>query len=486
MAELEIIIISVAYLISTVAALHVLLNKRDPRAALLWIVVCFWLPVIGVLLYMLLGMNRIRTRAQSWQDRGQGMHPVSDGNGEQHEESAPLIPPYATQNYQLLRQLSDRVTRRPLLAGNRVQPLHNGDQAYPAMLEAIANAQHCIALSTYIFDTHTTGKKFITALNDAAQRGVKVKVLVDGLGKLYSWPRVDKLFVNSKVQIAYFLPATWQRRGIHFNLRNHRKLLVLDGETAFTGGMNISYRHLLQKTDDTATSLWNRNRTIDIHFKVEGPVVGQMQETFREDWHFATGETFSGRNYPAKCSDGNCLCRGISAGPNEKYEKLVWLVIGALNCARKQVLIMTPYFIPDRMLVSALISAQLRGVSVEIMLPQKNNLPYVQWASRGTLHELLEYGIKVYCQPPPFVHSKLLLMDDSYALIGSANVDPRSQRLNFEFVLELYDIQVNNQLREHFTSMRLQSNLVTVEQINQRNLTVKLRDNFFRLFSPFL
>jgi cardiolipin synthase len=286
--------------------------------------------------------------------------------------------------------------------------------------------------------------------------------------------------------VALFLPVSLQRRGIHFNLRNHRKLLVVDGEIGFTGGMNISQRHLHNRPEDTESTLWTRDRVVDIHFKVEGPVVGQMQETFREDWNFATGETFSGRNYPAPLADGNCLCRGISAGPNEEFEKLVWIIVGALNCARKSVAIMTPYFIPDRILVSALIAAQLRGVDITIVLPIKNNLPYVHWASRGALQELLEYDIKFYYQPEPFVHSKLVLMDDYYALIGSANIDPRSQRLNFEFVLELYDLQVNQELRDHFSVVCQTAQPITRAEIEARSLPTKLRDNFFRLFSPFL
>ncbi len=476
--------IVVLYTISTLAALHVLLHKRDPRAALLWIVVCLGVPGFGVLLYILLGMNRIRTRALNWQDSGHGMHPVPSNNID--EQPATLQQPYATQNYQLLRQLSDRVARRPLLAGNRVQPLHNGDAAYPSMLDAIAAAQHSIALSSYIFDTHNSGRQFIAALCTAAERGVEVRVLIDGLGALYSWPRAHKLFRGSKVQVARFLPVSLQRRGIHFNLRNHRKLLVIDGEIGFTGGMNISQRHLLVRHDDHHLKPWDRERVIDIHFKVEGPVVGQMQEAFREDWNFATGETFRGRNYPAPLADGNCLCRGISAGPNEEYEKLVWIIVGILNCARKSVCIMTPYFIPDRMLVSALIAARLRGVNIEIVLPLKNNLPYVHWASSGTLHELLKYDIKFYYQPPPFVHSKLVLMDDYYALVGSANIDPRSQRLNFEFTLELYDLQINKELREHFNAVCQTAQQITVAAIEGRSLPTKLRDNFFRLFSPFL
>lgn len=479
---MELFWVIILYFISALAALHVLLYKRDPRSALGWIAVCLGLPGVGALLYVLLGLNRIRNRARRWQDCGRGIHSTA----EPQETAAPLAPPYQTQNYQLLRQLSDRVARRPLIRGNLVQPLFNGDQAYPEMLAAIQGAQSSIALSTYIFDTQKTGRNFVEALTQAAKRGVEVRVLIDGLGGLYSWPRAYRLFKGSAVKVSRFLPFTLLRRGLHFNLRNHRKLLIVDGTIAFTGGMNISQRHVHQWGESSPTGVLAAGPVVDIHFKVEGPVAGQMQEAFREDWNFATDETFQGRSYPATVSGGESLCRGISAGPNETYEKLVWIVVGALNCARQRVSIMTPYFIPDRTMVSALNAAVLRGVEVEIVLPLKNNLPFVHWASRGSFWELLEYGVKLYYTPGPFVHSKLLLMDDHYALIGSANMDPRSQRLNFEFNLEVYDEALNTQLRDHFDCVRQASQPVTLNEIEERPVIVKLRDNLFRLFSPFL
>lgn len=479
---IELFWIIIIYLISSLAAIHVLLYKRDPRSALGWIAVCLGLPGIGALLYVLFGLNRIRNRARRWQDCGRGIHSVSSTL----ELAAPLCPPYQTQNYQLLRQLSDRVTRRPLISGNLIQPLFNGDQAYPQMLAAIEGAQHSIALSTYIFDTQRTGANFIHALKLAADRGVEVRVLIDGLGGLYSWPRAYRLFKDSQVKVARFLPFTFLRRGLHFNLRNHRKLLVVDGKVAFTGGMNISQRHVHNSGECSPTGVLAAGPVVDLHFMVQGPVVGQMQESFREDWNFTTDETFQGRSYPDAVEGGDSLCRGISAGPNETYEKLVWIVVGALNCARQRVSIMTPYFIPDRMVVSALNAAVLRGVEVEIILPEKNNLPFVHWASRGSFWELLEYGVKLYYQPGHFVHSKLLLMDNYYALIGSANMDPRSQRLNFEFNLEVYDEALNTPLRDHFDTVKQVSQVITLNEMENRSVAVKMRDNFFRLFSPFL
>jgi len=462
---------------SLLSAGHALLHKRDPRAALGWVALCLALPGVGAVLYWLLGVNRIRTLARDWQASGRGMHGHLPECCVWVADLAAELP-FRAENYAALLSLADTVTRRPLLQGNAVQPLHNGEEAYPAMLAAIGGARESIFLSTYIFDSDRTGREFVAALRGAAERGVDVRLLVDALGERYSRPTARRLLLGSGVRVARFLPPSLSERGIHLNLRNHRKLLIVDGEIGFCGGMNIGDRHLVQREDP--------RRVVDIHFRVAGPVVGQMQEAFLEDWQFATGEPCAEIRYPAAEAQAGAFCRGISAGPNEDFEKLAWLVIGALDCARRHVRIMTPYFIPERTLVAAINAASLRGVTVEIVLPERNNLPYVAWATRAYLWELLQYGTRIYYQPPPFVHSKLLLVDDAYALLGSANLDPRSLRLNFEFCLEVYDRRLNEALAGHFDRIRESSRLVRRSDLDARPLPIQLRDALAKLFSPYL
>ncbi len=242
--------------------------------------------------------------------------------------------------------------------------------------------------------------------------------------------------------------------------------------------MNISDRHL------AATD--SRNQALDIHFGIEGPVVGQMIEAFMEDWHFATGDVPPPINYPPPLPGGAAFCRGVSAGPNEDFEKLRWIILSAIGCAIRRLRIMTPYFIPDRTLVAALNAAALRGVVVDIVLPAKNNLPYVGWASQAYFAELLEHGCRIYYQPPPFVHSKLLLVDDQYALVGSANLDPRSLRLNFEFNLEIFDMPLVTTLTEHVDAVCTSAHEVTQERLDRLPALIRLRDGFAKLFSPYL
>lgn len=451
---------------------HALLNKRDPRAALGWLLACLGLPGIGAPLYWLLGVNRIQTRARSWQTRGAELFWQDSGI------TPPAEPPAISPTGALhsMQRLANTVTRRPLLPGNRLQILHNGEEAYPAMLAAIAGASRTVFLSTYIFDSDETGLRFAATLRAAAARGVDVRVLVDALGERYTFPPARRLLKGSAVQVARFLPPL-AGGGLHLNLRNHRKLLVVDGQCGFTGGMNIGDRHLAARETP--------GRVIDIHFQVDGPVVAQMQQAFLEDWHFATRRLDSAEQPPAP-TGGSAWCRGISIGPNEDFDKLTWILIGALNCARRRVRIMTPYFIPDRPLISAINAATLRGVAVEIILPEKNNLPYLAWATRAYLWEFLRYGTRIFFQPPPFVHSKLLLMDKDYVLIGSANLDPRSFRLNFEFNLEVYDRPTAETLGAHFDAVRARSHETSLAEMDARPLPVKLRDAFAKLFSPYL
>jgi cardiolipin synthase len=475
---LDLFIVLILYVISIAACVHILLHKQDPRAALGWMAVSLGLPGFGAFFYWLLGRNRIRTRARAWQSRGEGIH-LPEGIEPPEEVPAVLRVPFKTQNYVLMRQLSDAVTRRPLVDGNSVEVLINGEQAYPAMLDAIENAEKFLDMSSYIFDTHSCGQRFANALIAAAQRGVEVRVLVDAMGEMYTMPRARRLFKGTKVRFALFLPFSLSQRGLHVNLRNHRKILIVDGKVGFTGGMNISTRHNVHNPG-------KRKPVADIHFRFNGPVVGHMQAAFMEDWHFATGESMNARTYPDPVPDGESLCRGVSAGPNEDFEKLLWIVAGALTCARSRVCIMTPYFVPDQTMIAALCGAALRGVKVEIILPEENNLPFVAGASRANFEELLRYGIEIMYQPGHFVHSKLLLMDEYYALVGSANMDARSQRLNFEFNVEIYDIETNNSLRAYFTAARERSRRVKMEEIEYQPLICKLSDRFLRLFSPFL
>lgn len=467
--------LSILYIAALLSAGHALLRKRDPRAALGWIVTCLALPGIGTVCYWLFGVNRIRKKALELQRQGLGMHWLE----EDHPPCAEDLNQFPTSSTsKALIQLSDKVTRRPLTCGNSVEIYHNGDQAYPAMLEAIESASGNIYLASYIMVPDRVGQLFADALIAAAERGVDVRVMVDAVGALYSLKKILKLFRATKVKTSRFMPLSLTH-SLYFNLRNHRKILVVDDSTCFTGGMNIRERHMVENNPTP-------NRVIDIHFRFQGPVCTQLRNAFMEDWHHSTNKDRTPKDWPKPARFGNACCRGISAGPNEPHENLNWILIGALNCAKSHVRIMTPYFIPNRAQLAAINSAALRGVRIDILLPEKNNLPFVGWAANAYLFEVLEYKSNVYFQPPPFVHSKLLLIDNEYGLVGSANFDPRSLRLNFEFNVEIFDNNSITELVDHFDRCRAYSRQITLDEVDQRSLPVRLRDSFCKLFSPYL
>jgi cardiolipin synthase len=344
------------------------------------------------------------------------------------------------------------------------------------MLEAIARARRRVLFSTYIFDAGPVGRQFVEALGAAARRGADVRVLLDGVGELYSWPSVVPLLREANVRIARFLPPRLWPPTVSVNLRNHRKILAIDGEVAFTGGINVRDRYLAHAAAD---------RIVDLHFRFTGPVVAQIESVFAHDWQFATGEGIAVTPSNAPHA-GQALCRAIPNGPETDLDRLTELIVGAIGHARERVAIMTPYFLPPRELIAPLQAAALEGLDVAVILPALNNLWYVHRATRHMLWELLQRGVRVYYQPPPFVHSKLFYMDDRYAQVGSANLDPRSLRLNFEMNVEVYDSKVVAELSAHFEAVRQRSTEITLAQVDGRPLATKLIDGVAWLFSPYL
>jgi cardiolipin synthase len=460
------------------ASAHAVLHKRDTRAATAWVAFIWTAPLLGATLYFLLGINRIRRLARALRDRTPSPPAAPIAHRCASEALAELLPP-GQANFRTLARLVEDVTRRPLLRGNQIVPLTADVGAYPAMLQAINEAKRSVALATYIFDNDRAGALFLRALREAVARGVEVRVLIDDIGARYSRPSVVQPLQRAGVPVALFLPR-WMPWSVPYaNLRNHRKILVVDGRCGFTGGVNIREGH------DPA--LRPRYPIQDLHFRIEGPVVAHLLEVFAEDWAFCTREILQGeRWFPPLEPAGPVLARGIPDGPDEDFEKLRLTLLGALACAQSSVLIVTPYFLPDAGLITALNVAALRGVAVDIVLPERNNLRLVQWASVALLWQVLERGCRVWLSPPPFDHSKLMVVDGTWALVGSANWDPRSLRLNFEFSLESYDRALAGVLEGMARHRVRRARRVSLEEVDGRRLAVKLRDGLARLLSPYL
>lgn len=455
---------AIGFAAAAAASLHALLNKRRPQSAFGWIALCFTLPLAGPLLYYLFGINRVQTRARKLLTRLPAPHCPTEYVGTPPPQLLPLA------------RLGQAVSGWPLTAGNRIELLHDAEPIFDAMLGAIDGAREYVYFSTYIFDGGPLGRRFATALAAAAERGVDVRVLLDGVGEWYSWHRASALLRGTRVSFARFLPPRLWPPTLNVNMRNHRKILIADGREAFTGGINIRERYLDGLDDE---------RVVDSHFRLSGPVLTQIETVFLRDWQFATGDAVASARGVAQPS-GGVVCRVIADGPDTSLDKLTAVLTGAIASARQRVAIMTPYFVPPRELIAPLQAAALAGVDVAVILPAHNNLPYVHRATRHMLWELLERGVHVYYQPAPFVHSKLFYVDDYYAQIGSANFDSRSLRLNFELNVEVYDRDAVTALARHFEAVRGRSTRITLGEVDGRPVLTKAIDGLAWLFSPYL
>lgn len=470
--------------VTVVLSASVILYKRNERAAIAWVGLILLSPIIGSIAYLLLGINRISRRAVRVRPHAEGQT-VSPANSQaapcsgSRVESESPVPLDTVGLHRELTRLTDVLASNRLTSANRVIPLLNGDAAYPEMLQAIDSAERSICFETYIFKYDDVGRDFVAAFKRAVERGVEVRVLVDGVGQIYSWPPIARALRAEGIPHARFMYSLWPWRMPYLNLRNHQKILVVDGKTGFTGGMNISAAN--------RTETAPRRIVRDIHFKVEGPLVAHLTEAFADDWHITTGESLVGESwFPPLTRNGDVVARGIPSGPHESVERMRWIIAAAISESRQSLRVMTPYFLPDETLAAGLRLAALRGVDVDIILPEKTNLAFVTWAAMARLDELIGVGCRIWLGPPPFNHSKLVLVDDCWALVGSSNWDPRSLILNFEFNLECQGAELVGQLDRVFEAELSQARRLTLADLENRNVVVKLRDGVARLFSPYL
>lgn len=479
MGDLIAPLVVVHILVAIPTAAHALLYKRHSRAALGWIVSILAYPLAGAGLYVLFGINRVRTRSRQLRDdRGEGRTLFHQAGPQTTQLERDELEALSEESRQLMR-IGSVVTASRLVGGNKVAALHNGEEAFPAMLEAIRQAKHRVWLVTYIFETNAKGREFVEALREAHERGVDVRVIVDGIGEFYSWPHVSRLLQRAEIPHARFLPPRIVPPQVFINLRNHRKVLTVDGQIGFTGGMNLGGRHMVE---DPAT----KRPVQDVHFSVEGPVVEQFEALFLRDWAFARREAVEPVKPLPNERAGNALCRTIPDGPDHDLNKLETVITSVIASSEKRVFLITPYFVPPEPIQSALVTAALRGVEVTVVVPEHTNLPYVHWAMHRMARWLLVRGVKIIMQPPPFSHAKVLLVDDEYVMVGSANMDARSLRLNFEIGLEVVDRELSENLRAYYEERAAGGHELTAAILAERSFGRRLLDGLFWLFSPYL
>ncbi|MFC4346446.1 phospholipase D-like domain-containing protein [Kordiimonas lipolytica] len=473
------LIVGFVFLAQILASVHILRTKDDVRSAITWIGLVWIAPMLGLLSYFLFGISRIRRRARRVRER-QGMAPRS---ADTHDPEGPCLTegvPEAPNRWQAHARLGGRVTNLPLTMGNSIEALAGGREAYDAMIQAIDAAERTVALTTYIFQADQAGRRFVAALARAHERGVQVRVLVDAVGNLYGLKPVSNLLRRRGVPVAVFNPARLSWRLAFFNLRTHRKLLIVDGNTGFAGGMNIR-KHHLERSDGSP-------RVRDTHFRLKGPIVSQMMEAFADDWAFSTKEDLDDDVWmpPAEPQHPGVTARAIPDGPDEYYHKTAMIMESALGGARKRVQLVTPYFLPEPALISALKQAALRGVQVDILVPSQNNLPFFALSSLSGARQLVQIGCNLHLSDPPFDHTKLMIVDDDWVLFGSSNWDARSLKLNFEFNVECYDTALAMTMTKWVRKRMAGATLMTAEDFKNRSTFKRAMGRVLWLLSPYL
>lgn len=464
------------------AAIHAAMTKEEVRSAIGWVGVIMLSPIVGALLYLMAGINRIRRNVIS--DR-RSLLKSRRARAElaAHDVDEKCVIDTYGYRFRALKILGDRVTHHRLTGANGIVTLATGDEAYGEMLEAIAAARRSILLETYIFDRDRIGIRFAEALSAAAQRGVEVRVLIDAVGARYSVPSVLGMLRDGGVSVEVFNGNVIMGLRLPYaNLRTHRKILVIDGEVAFTGGMNIR--------EGFSWEINGEKCAFDTQFKVSGPIVADLFAIAASDWEFASGKPLEGEAWAIEPLEARperpIFMRAVASGPDHSVETNHKMLMGAFSVARRSIRIVSPYFLPDRELITALITAARRGVEVDIVVPSANNLTLVDRAMTAQFDQILKNYCRIWRASGRFNHSKLLAIDGTWSYVGSSNLDPRSLRLNFEIDLEILDRQFAEALEQNIDKAIASATEVTLKALRERPFLVRLVERVLWLGSPYL
>jgi cardiolipin synthase A/B len=448
--------------------------RRSPEAAKGWLLLVFFLPWIGLALYLLIGRPTYpRWRTERFRRIPEAFQPVRERLGKKLEEFSPSLPEPLASAALLVQNLG----RHRVVGGNEVELLGGYDDAIDRLVADIDNAKSHVHLILYIFSDDSVGTKVIDALGRAVKRGVEARVLVDFIGSSRWWRSLSKKMEAAGVTIHHALAVgLLRRKSARADLRNHRKIAVIDGRVAYTGSQNL--------TEATFKS--------DVVFKelvarITGPVVLQFQAVFASDWFMETEETLDAPHlFPTPVATGAVAAQVLASGPDYPAANMHEIVLALIYGARKRVVITTPYFIPDKALLVALDTAVRRGVEVELFVSRTTDEPLVNLAQQSYYEELMDFGVRVHRYREKFLHAKHLSVDDDVVVVGSSNMDIRSFLLNAEVSLIAFDGDVTARLREHERQYVAGSERLSMDEWTKRSLASKVLENLARLMSPLL
>ena len=468
------IIFVIYQIIAILAVIHVVMDNRQPAKTMAWALVIWFIPVVGIGFYLFFGINTRKERNVSERSMNQltkrsMLEFAEQQNLRLPEKHKPLIDLFVNQNLALP------------FKDNHVEIYTDGYAFFPALLAAIAGAKQSIHIDMYIFADDALGTLISDALIDKAHEGVEIRVVYDDVG---CWNVKHDFFEHMReegIQVMSYLPVRFPSFTSKVNYRNHRKIVVIDGNVGFIGGMNIALRYV----KGTGQMPWR-----DTMMKVTGGAVYALQRAFLVDWYFVDRTLLSDRKYyPSALRDeqmaNNCLAQVVTSGPVTPYPEIMQGFVRIILGARRYLYLETPYFLPNDSVLFALKTAALAGVDVRVLCPKYSDARFVEWASRSYLREVVEAGVQVSLYKPGFLHSKLMVCDDSISTCGSTNLDFRSFENNFEANIFFYDEGVALRMKKIYLDDEKQSILLTqVPGRMNRGFFKRLWESVTRMLSP--
>lgn len=452
-----------------------LLKKRQPVSTVAWILAIVFIPFLGSILFLIFGINRVERRAALKQEATMEIQeelPELDDSFLLNEAD------YKAEHMQLIR-VTNLVSETKPTIGNHIEILTDTNKTLGLIEQAIISARETIHLEYYIWQPDKTGTRIRDLLIQKAREGIKIRFLYDGIGSLRLSKKFLQTMIDAGIMVYSFLPGSNFGYRWSINLRSHRKIVVVDGEIGFTGGMNIGDEYIGK---NPKLGYWR-----DTHLKVTGPAVHQLQQIFLEDWYCATNEMLlSKEHFPTPKITGKYSAQIIGAGPVGDHRAFESIMFTAINEAEESIHLATSYFVPPTNLASALETAAMRGVKVRLLLAGHSAHKITIWAGRSYFEDLLKAGVEIYEYQRGLLHSKTLTIDGSWSLIGSPNFDARSLLLNFEVGVVMYDEEIAEEIREHFRDDLRFARAVQLVQWQSRPVRKVLLENICRIFSPIL
>ncbi|MBP3039777.1 cardiolipin synthase [Bacillaceae bacterium Marseille-Q3522] len=466
------------------AMVVIFLERKDASGTWAWLMVLLFIPLLGFLLYLIFGQNLSKNRMFQWEDRKKlGIEKrlaeqkrtfqtgAFDHRFSEIEDSHELIYMFLINNDAILTN------------DNSVNIFTSGKDKFAALLQDISKAKNHIHLQYYIFKVDGIGKKLLQAVTEKAKQGVKVRILYDELGSRGLRKKMFKELRAAGGEVEVFFPSKLHLINVHLNYRNHRKLAIIDGKIGYVGGFNVGDEYLGLKKK---FGHWR-----DTHLRITGEAVYSIQTRFILDWNQASEHHdihYHESYFPPLSPElsGQTFMQIVTSGPDSEWEQIKYGYIKLISSAKKTVFIQTPYFIPDTSVLDALRIASLSGIDIRIMIPNKPDHPFVYWATYSYIGELLKAGIKVYIYENGFIHAKMIIVDGKICSVGTANIDVRSFRLNFEVNAFMYDAAIAQQLTTTYYEDMSTSRELTSEQYTQRSLWIRFKESISRLLSPIL